>query len=86
MKKAENKAGNLMEIFACFCKLNFRCALCIEHPIHCKIEDVVLHAHTHLHTQLRRLVDACISPDPDDRPDIQQVSEVAQRMHRATKT
>ena len=34
--------------------------------------------------QLRQLVAACISPNPDDRPDITQLSEMAQRMHRAT--
>jgi len=34
--------------------------------------------------QLRSLVVACINPDPNMRPDIERIHEVATRMHELT--
>lgn len=37
-----------------------------------------------LSLQLRQLVNMCISPDPEKRPDVTYVYDVAKRMHAST--
>ena len=39
-----------------------------------------------MYFQFRTLVDKCINPDPDKRPDVGHVFNVAQEMHQATQS